>query len=182
MPAGGITRVSACRNTGMCPVLGLRTGLRQSMPSTTRVDRTQVVMMAKKKLTEAQRKALEALEAFEAVTGAPTAVDEGPSEEELEKQKKREEKKKKLKAKKQGATEASSEPQSEGDTAKSAPANGKKKPKGMTETQLRALEALEAFEASEPGKSVSEDYSDEEQEANSNKVWYTYSSHSLQLR
>jgi hypothetical protein len=42
-------------------------------------------MMAKKKLTETQRKALEALEAFEAVTRV-AVQEEGPSEEELEKE------------------------------------------------------------------------------------------------
>lgn len=100
VPAAGVLRSPVCR-AGVCPQLGLRLGgwhgqARPASPRSGRAD--SIVMMAKKKMTEAQLKALEALEAFEAVTGAVEEEEISPAEE--EKRKKREEKRAKKAAKK----------------------------------------------------------------------------------
>jgi hypothetical protein len=119
-------------------------------------------MMAKKKMTDAQLKALAALEQFEASTGVATAVQEVISPEEEEKKKKREEKKAKLAAKKGNAPVVNGDKEEEEDdeaalkNGKDAPANGQSKKGKMSEMQLRALEAVEAFEKTGPDKSEDE--------------------------
>ena len=132
LPTAGVVRASACR-AGVCPQGGLRLGLHQAVPASSRSGRAEsLVMMAKKKMTEAQLKALEALEAFEAVTGEPEEEDLSPAEE--EKRKKREEKRAKKAAKKADegdvAEMSSEESEDEAETeavGKSAPVGGKKK-------------------------------------------------------
>jgi len=116
-------------------------------------------MMAKKKMTEAQLKALEALEAFEAVTGAVEEEEISPAEE--EKRKKREEKRAKKAAKKNaeegivaGDSEVSADADGEAPADNSVPVNGKKKKGKMSDAQLRALEAVEAFETQQVGDDV----------------------------
>ena len=115
-----------------------------------------LVMMAKKKMTEAQRKALAALEQFEAATGdAP--VDTGPSPEEEEKARKRAEKKAKLAAKKGKGKEASS-PQAEAD---SAPAPDIKKEEAPAPV---AAEKAEAQEAAPQKQTVTEEISSRQEQ------------------
>ena len=154
----GTRHAWACRRAGDIPKLGLRQALHTPVLAPTRVSRQDgLVMMAKKKpkMSEAQLKALEALEAFEAATGASTTAEETPDPAEEEKKRKRAEKKARLAAKKAGGdpeAAARSGPADAGAADGSGPApSGKKKKKGkMSDVQLRALEALEAFESSEP--------------------------------
>ena len=94
VPAAGLVQ-AARRRAGICQQLPLRT----TTPAGRHGRADTLVMMAKKKMTEAQRKALAALEQFEAAT-SDGPVDTGPSPEEEEKARKRAEKKAKLAAKK----------------------------------------------------------------------------------
>lgn len=168
-----------CRRAGKCPQLSLRRTVHTPALAPTRVSRHDtLVMMAKKKpkMSEAQLKALEALEAFEAATGDSTAVEQAPDPAEEEKKKKKAEKKAKLAAKKaaqnpEAAASAAAAPApSSADTEdKAAPApSGKKKKKGkMSDVQLRALEALEAFESS--GSSAENEHPSDNESANDNE-------------
>ena len=132
LPAVGVVRSSVCR-AGVCPQVGHRLGLCQAVPAASRSGRAaSIVMMAKKKMTEAQLKALEALEAFEAVSGEPDEEELSPAEE--EKRKKREEKRAKKAAKKADEGDVAemsfeeSEDEAETESVeKSAPVGGKKK-------------------------------------------------------
>jgi len=181
-PGARMARAAACHRAGLCPGLILRPAPGFAAPAPRR-GRAAVVMMAKKKLTETQRKALEALEAFEAVTRV-AVQEEGPSEEELEKEREKERKKEEKRLKKlakkgldpsaeaaAGASDvddADEAPKANGaQIAKAAPepANGKNKKGKMSEIQLRALEAVEAFEAAS-----SQDSEEEEPTAGGKKV------------
>ena len=160
-PMAGTARDFTCRS-GVCLSAALRPAHRPSIPASTRASRAHsLVMMAKKKMTDAQLKALAALEQFEASTGVATAVHEVISPEEEEKKKKREEKKAKLAAKKGNAPVVNGDKEEDDDEAalkngKDAPANGQSKKGKMSEMQLRALEAVEAFEKTGPDKSEDE--------------------------
>jgi len=128
-PVAGMARAAACHRAGLCPGLILRPAPGLAAPAPRR-GRAAVVMMAKKKLTETQRKALEALEAFEAVTRV-AVQEEGPSEEDLEKEREKERKKEEKRLKKLAkkgldpSAEAAQAGASDDDDADEAPkANG----------------------------------------------------------
>ena len=146
VPAAGLVQ-AARRRAGICQQLPLRT----TTPAGRHGRADTLVMMAKKKMTEAQRKALAALEQFEAAT-SDGPVDTGPSPEEEEKARKRAEKKAKLAAKKGKGKEASPS-QAEAD---SAPAPDIKKEEAPAPV---AAEKAEAQEAAPQKQAVTEEIS-----------------------
>ena len=148
VPAAGLVQ-AARRRAGICQQLPLRT----TTPAGRHGRADTLVMMAKKKMTEAQRKALAALEQFEAAT-SDGPVDTGPSPEEEEKARKRAEKKAKLAAKKgKGKGKEASPSQAEAD---SAPAPDIKKEEAPAPV---AAEKAEAQEAAPQKQAVTEEIS-----------------------
>ena len=154
VPAAGLVQ-AARRRAGICQQLPLRT----TTPAGRHGRADTLVMMAKKKMTEAQRKALAALEQFEAAT-SDGPVDTGPSPEEEEKARKRAEKKAKLAAKKgKGKGKEASPSQAEAD---SAPAPDIKKEEAPAPV---AAEKAEAQEAAPQKQAVTEEISSPQKQA-----------------